>query len=594
MVHRLLENFSLHRFEVSMNTGVLQDEARHNCTPRFARRDVRKPGTGLNGYAQMNATNLPSATAVARWPWVARAPLGSVAACLAVGLTYLIQPLHAFPLLLAFPTVVLSAWFFGMQGGVFCALTEAILLDLLFARSQIRFSFGHAHQALQLSVFLTVSTLLGWAIQKLAQQRAQLDTRELQQRLNLANAERQLAEERACVSQALKDREDLLQLALKANGTGIWVWDLPEDKLHWSDEVYRMLGLEPGAVQPSLEAWMRLVHPEDFDGLNEAVARMRESSVDYQNQHRVVWPDGSIHWVEAKGKHQLNQAGQITRILGVITDITHRKRAEEAMLRSEKLAIAGRLTASVAHEINNPLEAVANLLFLITLTETPEEIHKHARLAMDELMRVSKITQQTLQFSRQQGESKLVKLSQIVEVVLGVYRSKLAAMQVSVEVQAAREESVVCVPGEIQQIFTNLVANAIDAMPGGGRLLMRLRPSKDWRDSTTPGMRITFCDSGVGMDRVTMRKLSEPFFTTKADTGTGLGMWVVTQLLDRHQGHLRTRSRQGPAASGSAFSLFLPSDGGKTINHPETDSTRTQPRSSSPDNTTLETVQPTA
>ena len=519
----------------------------------------------------MNVINLPSATAVARWPWVVRAVLGSVAACLAVGLTYLIAPLHAFPLLLAFPTAVLSAWFFGKPGGISCALAEAILLDVLFARSQIRFSFGQTHPALQLSVILTVSTLLGWSIRRLAQQSAQSDTRELQQQLNLANAERQLAEERARASQALKDRDDLLQLALKANGTGLWVWDLPEDKLHWSDEVYRMLGLEPGAVQPSLATWMRLVHPEDVADLNEAVARMRESGADYQNQHRVVWPDGSVHWLEAKGKHQLNQAGQITRILGVITDITHRKRAEEAMLRSEKLAIAGRLTASVAHEINNPLESVVNLLFLITRTETPEEIQAHARLAIDELMRVSKITQQTLQFSRQQGESKLVRLSQIVEVVLGVYRSKLAAIEVSVEVRAADEESVVCVPGEIQQIFTNLVANAIDAMPNGGRLLIRLRPSKDWRDYATPGMRITFCDSGAGMDRATMRRLSEPFFTTKADTGTGLGMWVVTQLLDRHQGHLRTRSRQGPITSGSAFCIFLPSDGGKTISRPETE-----------------------
>ena len=522
-------------------------------------------------YAPMNVINLPTATAVARWPWMARAVLGSVAGCMAVALTYLIVPLHAFPLLLAFPTVVLSAWFFGMAGGISCAIAEAVLLDVLFARSQIRFSFGQTHPALQLSVILAVSTLLGWSIRRLAQQSAHSDTRALQQQLDLANAERQLAEERACASQALKDRDDLLQLALKANGTGMWVWDVPEDKLYWSDEVYRMLSLEPGAIQPSLEAWMQLVHPEDVDGLNEAVARMLESKVDYQYQHRVVWPDSSVHWLEAKGKHQLNQAGQITRILGVITDITHRKRAEEAMLRSEKLAIAGRLTASVAHEINNPLESVVNLLFLITLTETLEDIHAHARLAMNELMRVSKITQQTLQFSRQQGESKLIKLSQIVEVVLGVYRSKLAAIEVSVEVRAAREESVVCVPGEIQQIFTNLVANAIDAMPNGGRLLIRLRPSKDWRDYATLGMRITFCDSGVGMDRATMRRLSEPFFTTKADTGTGLGMWVVTQLLDRHQGHLRTRSRQRPIASGSAFSIFLSSGGGKTISRPETD-----------------------
>jgi two-component system CheB/CheR fusion protein len=123
-----------------------------------------------------------------------------------------------------------------------------------------------------------------------------------------------------------------------------------------------------------------------------------------------------------------------------------------------------------------------------------------------------------------------------------------------------------CVPGEIQQIFANLMSNAIDAMPQGGRLVIRLRPSHDWRDAKTAGMRITFCDSGVGMDRNTMRKLSEPFFTTKAETGTGLGMWVVAQLLDRHHGYMRVWSRQRAGAGGTAFSLFLPLEGAEATN----------------------------
>jgi PAS domain S-box-containing protein len=543
----------------------------------------------------MNAKNLPSVSAIARWPWAVRGMLGGVAACLAVGLTYLIVPLHGFPLLLAFPAVVLSAWFFGMPGSIVCALAEAILVEVLL-RSRFHFMFGYRQQALPLSLFLGISALLGWMIRRQAQQRTQLDAREWQRRLDLVNAERRLAEERASASQALMDRDHLLQLALKANGMGLWVWDLPEDKLHWSDEVYRMAGVEPGSVQPSLGAWLRFVHPEDVDDLNDALRKMHESGAGYQNQHRIVWPDGSVRWVEAQGKHLLNHSGQLTRVFGVITDVTHRKRAEEAMLRTEKLAIAGRLAASVAHEINNPLEAVANLLYLITLTENSEDTHAHAQLALNELMRASKITQQTLQFSRQQGESNVVKLSKIVEVVLGVYRSKLASIAINVEIKASREASVVCVPGEIQQIFSNLVANAIDAMPDGGRLVVRLQPSKDWRDYATPGMRITFCDSGTGMERATMRKLSEPFFTTKADTGTGLGMWIVTQLLDRHQGHLRTRSRQGPITSGSAFSLFLPLDGGKTINRPQTELTRMHIESTHVqiNDPALQTVQPLA
>jgi PAS domain S-box-containing protein len=509
----------------------------------------------------MKSMKFPSATVIERWPWAVRALLGFGAACLAVGLTYSIEPLRAFPLLLAFPTVILSAWFFGMWGGVACGLTEAILVDTLLTKTQFRISIGYAREELRLTVFLTISILLGWTIRRLAKLRAQSETRELQQRLDLANAERQLAEERVLASETLRDRDQLLQLALQANGMGLWVWDLLEDKFQWSDEVYRMAGLEPGAIESTYAAWLRLVHPDDVDGLNEATGRTRDDGADYRTQYRVMWPDGSMRWLEAQGKCQLNREGRATRVLGVVADVTHRKRADEAMLRAEKLAIAGRLAASVAHEINNPLEAVANLLFLITLGEATEDIHAHARLAMDELMRVSKITQQTLKFSRQQGMLKAIRLSEVVEIVVGVFRSKLAKTQIDLDVRAAHEVSVMCVPGEIQQIFANLMSNAIDAMPQGGRLVIRLRPSHDWRDGKTAGMRVTFCDSGMGMDRNTMRKLSEPFFTTKAETGTGLGMWVVAQLLDRHHGHMRVWSRQHAEASGTAFSLFLPLEG---------------------------------
>jgi signal transduction histidine kinase len=116
-------------------------------------------------------------------------------------------------------------------------------------------------------------------------------------------------------------------------------------------------------------------------------------------------------------------------------------------------------------------------------------------------------------------------------------------------------------PSETQQIFANLVANAIEAMPQGGRMVIRLRPSCDWRDGKTAGMLVTFRDSGMGMDRDTMRRIFEPFFTTKTDTGTGLGMWVVAQLVERHHGNVRLWSSQTAGRSGTAISVFLPFGG---------------------------------
>jgi PAS domain S-box-containing protein len=507
---------------------------------------------------KIDITRLSQATPMERWPWPIRALLGCCSASLAVALTYSIATLRAFPLLLAFPTVILAAWYLGMLGAVFCGLTDAVLVDRFLTKTQFRFSIGFVREEVRLTIFLLVSLLLGWAIRRLAQQRALLATHELQQQLVIADAERQLAEERAQASEALRDRDDALQIALRANGMGLWVWDLQQDTVQWSDEVYKIGGREPGCLEPALESWLQFIHPEDADGVRQAVIRTRTNGAEYRQQYRVLWPDGSERWVESQGKCQRDSEGRVTRVVGVLADITSRKRSEEAMLRAEKLAVAGRLAASVAHEINNPLEAVANLLYLISHAETTEEARAHAQQALDELMRISLITQQTLKFHRQTGAPQIAKLSEVVQTVLALFRGRLRATQIAVEVHADREIGVACMAGEVQQIFANLISNAIDAMPRGGRLVIRLRPSVDWRNRLTPGMRVTFHDSGVGMDRATMGRIFEPFFTTKLETGTGLGMWVVAQLVERHRGHVGVWSSQCGKSRATAFSVFLP------------------------------------
>jgi len=410
----------------------------------------------------------------------------------------------------------------------------------------------------RLAIFLAASVVLGWAIRLLARQRTQLRTQELQQRLIIAQSEHQLAEERARTSEALRGRDEVLQSALESNGMGLWVQDYEQDTSHWSDEVYRIAGREPGSVDPGFNAWLAWIHPEDKEGVKKTLAQARESGKSYQQQYRVLWPDGSVRWLESQGRCQCDSEGRVTRMLGVLADVTHRRLTEETMLRTEKLAVAGRLAASVAHEINNPLEAVGNLLYLISTTESTEAARTHARLALEELMRVSLITQQTLKFHRQTGTPIVTRLSEVVAVVLSLFRSKLRSAKIAAQVRAVREAGVACMPSEMHQIFANLVSNAIDAMPNGGRLVVRLRPTRDWRDGKTRGMRVTFFDTGTGMNRATMRHIFEPFFTTKTDTGTGLGLWVVAQLVERRHGQVRVRSTQRAERSGTVFSVFLP------------------------------------
>ncbi|MBW8869212.1 MAG: hypothetical protein JF563_00260, partial [Acidobacteriales bacterium] len=244
--------------------------------------------------------------------------------------------------------------------------------------------------------------------------------------------------------------------------------------------------------------------------------------------------------------------------MGVMGDITQRKQADEALLRAEKLAVAGRLAASVAHEINNPLEAVANMLYLITISETREQAQLQASNALDELMRVSMVAQSTLKFHRETGTPRSTMLSEVLDSVLTMFRGRLRTGGITVNVDTQREFAISCMPSEMQQILANFIANSIEAIQNNGRIAIRLRPSRDWRNGDLPGMRVTITDNGAGMDRVTLKHIFEPFFTTKPETGTGLGLWVVAELVERHKGRVHVRSSQKPGASGTVFSMFLP------------------------------------
>jgi PAS domain S-box-containing protein len=501
---------------------------------------------------------LLTASVIENLPWPLRTLLGCAIAVLSVGITYAIHPLHAFPLLLAFPTVVLCAWFLGMAGSFGCALVDVVLIDALMTRYELRFSTGFVSETARLAVFIVLSTLLGEMIRRFADQKAELKSQQLKRSLLLAQTQRQMAEERARAGEALRQRDEQLQIALRASGLGLWAWEIDEDKVFRSDELYRIVGRKPGSLGPDPEAWLEVVHPEDRHLLERKMENSRENGGDYSFHYRIVRPDGSIRWLESQGRCQFDGAGHLTRIVGVVADVTLRRRAEEAMLRAEKLAVAGRLAASVAHEINNPLEAVANLLYLITLSSTADEAHVHARSALDELLRVSMITQSTLKFHRQAGTPKITHLSEVLEGVLAMFRARLKAAGIVLDLNVAGERAIACMPSEAQQVFANLLSNAIEAMSRGGRLRIRLRPSRDWRDGATEGMRVTIGDTGTGMDRATQQLSFEPFFTTKPETGTGLGMWVVAQLVERHGGDVRLWSSTHTGSSGTVVSMFLP------------------------------------
>lgn len=235
------------------------------------------------------------------------------------------------------------------------------------------------------------------------------------------------------------------------------------------------------------------------------------------------------------------------------------RRAEEAMRKSEKLAVAGRLAASVAHEINNPLEAVTNLLYLMRTTTTDPNTEKYAALAEQELSRVTEIAKQTLQFYREPATSAPAHVSEVLESVLQFYGPRFTARNVVVRKDLRRGGPVTAGAGELRQLFANLIGNALDAMRGGGKLWVRTRPGHQHvNGGDRMGVRISVADTGTGIVPHMRQKVFEPFVTTKGDTGTGLGLWVTSEIVQKHAGSIRLRSRVHPQNSGTVFHVFLP------------------------------------
>jgi signal transduction histidine kinase len=246
----------------------------------------------------------------------------------------------------------------------------------------------------------------------------------------------------------------------------------------------------------------------------------------------------------------------------IVVEATERKRAEETLRKTEKLAAAGRLAASIAHEINNPLEAVTNLLYLLRHQPSlDKEAIGYADLAQQEISRVAEMTQQTLRFYRQSTLPAVANTAELLNSVLTLYRGRLAAQQIEVSRQSGPDVNLFCFAGELRQLFANLVGNAIDAIGQGGHLWLAVRRSRSWVDGI-PGVRVFVADSGCGMTKETRMRILEPFFTTK-ETGTGLGLWVSGEIIAKHNATLRVASRRAEAEkrSGTVFMLFFPEDG---------------------------------
>jgi PAS domain S-box-containing protein len=368
-------------------------------------------------------------------------------------------------------------------------------------------------------------------------------------------AQEQIAETRRA-QEMLERGQESMQLAQQYVGIGIWEWDLQTGALVWSDEICRLHGIEVKKFDGRYESWMESIALEDRQQVHKSITEALASEGEYEVQYRVTQADKSVHWLEARGRTILI-GGAPVRMLGAAMDVTSRKSAEQVLRQSEKLAATGRLAASIAHEINNPLASVMNALYILrTTARVPETSLGYIQTAEEELARVVHITKQTLGFYREISSPVMSSVPHLFDEVLAAYDARLENAGITVHKEFADVGQLAAFPNELRQVFSNLILNAIEAIAEKGNIYIRVRSGRS-REGR-PGISVAVADDGRGIPRENMSRIFEPFFSTKISKGTGLGLWVSQGIVQKHQGRLRVRSRTHAHNHGTCCIVFLP------------------------------------
>ncbi len=429
---------------------------------------------------------------------------------------------HLFALLLA--AVLLTSRFLGFGAAVFCSLVSTACLDFFGVQPYFNFSVRSTADLEQLAAFLAISIFAGsMARQKtLAESRADRTTREM-------------------------------AAIVEYSADAIYSVSMDDTITSWNRAAERLYGYT--AAEAAGMPVARLGPPErrDEQERNREIINRGGPVPSYRTER--MHKDGTRRPVLLSVSSLRNARGEIVGASVIARDISAEKQSEEAVRRSEKLATTGRLAASIAHEINNPLEALTNLLYLAR--NDPGHAGDYLTMAEQEVGHVAKLAQQTLGFVRDTSSPDLMDPAAIMDEILQLYSRQLAGKHIQVTRRYCGACRISGYSGELRQLLANLLVNAVDAMAEGGSLQVRVAACRD-RSSGSEGVRITVADNGSGIPRKNLRQIFEPFYTTKKDTGTGLGLWVSRGIVQKHGGSIRVRSRTDGRTTGTVFLIFLP------------------------------------
>ena len=368
------------------------------------------------------------------------------------------------------------------------------------------------------------------------------------------DAHKPLAETRLETDEVLVDARFHLAAIVESADDAIISKDLNSTVRSWNDAARRLFGYTPGEMigRSILQVIPKELHYEEDEILRKIRAGERIEHFETKRITKV----GEMVDVSVTISPIRDQSGRIVGASKIVRDISDRKRMERLLVQTEKLAATGRMAASIAHEVNNPLEALVNLIFLARQNSPKEgKAHQYLVTAEGELERLSHIARQMLGYYRDTASPTELYLHEAIETVLSVYHSKLLATGIAVEAHWNELSKIVVSQGEMIQVFSNLITNAMDAMRGGGTLHISLGESVGPHGA---GIESVIRDHGIGIPPQNLDRIFDPFFTTKGDLGTGIGLWVAKQLVEKRGGQITIESNTEVGQSGTTIMVFLP------------------------------------
>jgi PAS domain S-box-containing protein len=431
---------------------------------------------------------------------------------------------------------------------------RAMADDFLAAETRIRAS--RSFTALRIDTFSLygllgvasiIALLLTWEIRRLFQKLAGIYSLQIEEVKRWGNE--------------CSTREQWLNTTLRSIGDAVIAAD-PDGKVVFMNPVAEQLTgwKEKEADGLPLSRIFVIVNQRTRAAVENPVDAVRRSGkiVGLANHTILISKDQKEFHIDDSAAPIADGNARMIGIVLVFRDISERHASEAALMRAEKLASAGRLAAAIAHEVNNPLEGLVNLIYLARGEGDLQKIRQHLTEADRELQRIAHITRQSLGFYRETSVAGNFRPDVVVREVVEFYSSRAVASRVSLHVNARTEENAFGNPGEFRQVFSNLLANSLDACKEGNAICVRVRAAVNPRDAARRGVRVAIADNGCGIQPEYMERIFEPFFTTKKDTGTGLGLWVSRELIEKCGGYLTVRSRVDGLRTGTVFSLFLP------------------------------------